>query len=64
MSFVLGYAKNSQYTYREGEGKIMVESEFLKGNVAQEQKDYHEIFNMSPRVAAETDGEQTSQAGD
>ena len=48
MSFVLTSAKNSSYTYREGEGKKPAETNIatLDTTKTDQDSDYHEIFHL------------------
>jgi pantothenate kinase len=48
MSFVLSCAKNSSYTYREGEGKKPAETNIASLDLTKNDKDsdYHEIFHL------------------
>lgn len=48
MSFVLTCAKNSSYTYREGEGKKPAETNIatLDTTKTDQDSDYHEIFHL------------------
>lgn len=48
MSFVLTCAKNSSYTYREGEGKKPAETNIASLDMSKNDKDseYHEIFHI------------------
>jgi len=52
MGFVLNFAKNPSYTFKENEGQIMVENNEKYGlsqtdsKVPDNSSDYHEIFNI------------------
>ena len=58
MSFVLTCAKNSSYTYREGEGKKPVETNIatLDTTKTDQDSDYHEIFHLQDSFSTDTHG--------
>lgn len=49
MGFVLNFAKNPSYTFRENEGKNMIDKDGysqMDSKVQDNSSDYHEIFNI------------------
>jgi pantothenate kinase len=56
MSFVLACAKNSSYTYREGEGKKAVETNIASLDLTKNDQDseYHQIFHLNDSSSTDT----------
>ena len=56
MSFVLTCAKNSSYTYREGEGKKPAETNIASLDLSKNDQDseFHEIFHLNNSQSTDT----------